>query len=52
MIPTEVLNLVCDVNEKEIAEQIASDNLKLWTVAWRNAMIRQLQFAFNEEGDN
>lgn len=52
MIPKEVLNLVCDVNEREISHQIMCDNLGTWTQLWRNEMIKQLVASFKEKGEN
>ena len=34
----DVLGLISDINPKEIASQIESDNLAQWSCIWRNEM--------------
>lgn len=48
----DVLGLISDINPKEIASQIESDNLAQWSCIWRNEMrdsLSKLLKAVNDE---
>ena len=49
----DVLGLISDINPKEIASQIESDNLAQWSCIWRNEMrerLSKLLKAVDDEG--